>query len=587
MSRIKDYARLEIVHDLIEKAAERVKLAMMQPCIAVRHNTYTDYCLALIFSATGHRPIVDPIQDQKLFDIKQGWMLISDKVVREELAWRVVALPPVACDQLKYYQDYLSRLVGWISPLEEGEDLTVRLNGLINGKPSQPFFFYLDESNPLKVVNITPAEMQSRMKDFWNLPLYLLRHIAATELTESSCDASLAQIQLGHFSGPDHPFGMTATESVKDRLGQANEHIESFMKKLGWRALRSPMRTSPAKARQIVSLEALKVDYTVVKFGAEKRKIEREKRKRLVKDVIRRVVKEVIGEIEHLSTADELNEIFDRSILAAHEGGLSKNRCVILITRYVRAFPSGKKLLKEVNRNYEVLPETSPFEENSLISYRYTEQVRQNFISYLGEKNTSNKTIDIELRIAEIIFSAALFSGIAEVTRLKNLKTALLNATFQYDEELFVDIPLTDNELRPVVRWFPDKISTALILGLYKNSEIENTCDDLSLRRAIDNLSIIIGLEKSTNEPLLGLIKAAKAGVLFDAPGHIASYLMGINLSVSLPLRQWIRFRSGLALKECAEKVLTEEDKGSAWLVGINSWKNKNSSSESNGFLKL
>ena len=104
------YPSRETIRELIKKTAEQVQLTMQQKNIAVRHNAYTDYCLALLFCCTGHRPIHDPIQSQKYFDIEQGWMLIADKVVSEERAWRIVALPEIACQQLHYYADYLPRL---------------------------------------------------------------------------------------------------------------------------------------------------------------------------------------------------------------------------------------------------------------------------------------------------------------------------------------------------------------------------------------------------------------------------------------------------------------------------------------------
>lgn len=79
---------------------------MHDTSVAVRHNAFTDYCSALLFCYTGHRPVVDPIHSRKLFDLDHGWMLIADKLVHEERSWRLVALPPIACEQLQNYLDY-------------------------------------------------------------------------------------------------------------------------------------------------------------------------------------------------------------------------------------------------------------------------------------------------------------------------------------------------------------------------------------------------------------------------------------------------------------------------------------------------
>lgn len=51
------YPTRESINKLVMETAEKVKNAMQQQNIAVRHNAFTDYTLALLFCATGHRPI--------------------------------------------------------------------------------------------------------------------------------------------------------------------------------------------------------------------------------------------------------------------------------------------------------------------------------------------------------------------------------------------------------------------------------------------------------------------------------------------------------------------------------------------------
>ena len=60
MSRTAYYPAETTFNRLIQQAAARITTAMETDDIAERHNAFTDYTLALLFCATGHRPEVDP-----------------------------------------------------------------------------------------------------------------------------------------------------------------------------------------------------------------------------------------------------------------------------------------------------------------------------------------------------------------------------------------------------------------------------------------------------------------------------------------------------------------------------------------------
>lgn len=584
MSRIKTYPCAATISNLVEGLASRVSKAMEQENLAVRHNAYTDYCLSLIFSATGHRPIWDPIESQGLFDTEQGLMLISDKVSVEELAWRVVALAPIACEQLKYYQEYLPRLLGWVSCDEESKALQSRVRDLINGEPSMPFFFYLDEANPSVVVNISPGRFEERINELWGLPLYTLRHIAATELTEQSNEARLAQTQLGHSTGIDHEFGITSTESVIERLGRVSLHIEQYMQRLGWKSLRSPLRSSSITP-SVAKKKVISKNYKSIKFASARRAIERAKRKSLAKEVVRQSIYDVVGSVDKLTTIAELNEIFDRTILVAEEEGVAKNYCIKLIIRYVRITSAGRELIKKSQRNYQPISEASPFDSNSLVNFKRARETRQDFINYLAEKSQYKSVLCIESRVAEIVISGALFSGISDQVRLTSLKKALISSTY-HDEELFVDIPLA-KEVEAINRWFPDKVSSSLIIGLYKNNTNLDDFNDAKFRKEYDRISSRIKLRKIKNDRFSGLVNIARSAIIFEAPGHLAGYLTSDVKSVSLRTSQFIRHKYCKRLKSEMVRNKKEILDSHPWLSGINYLDKKRKIDEPKRFLTI
>ena len=545
MELIKSYPSRDTIRKYIAHATARVNESMKQSNIAVRHNVFTDYCLSVIFFATGHRPIKDPIQDQEYFDLELGVMLIADKVSSEDRAWRATALGDIACKQLSYYGEYLPRLYSNLSTLTGSEDLLARLAGLINGNNSLPYFFYLDESCPARVVNITPALMKKRFEEYWDLPIYLFRHIAATELIKVTRDPRSVKIQLGHSVGPDHPLGATATESVLSKLSEIALNVDIYMKDLGWTALRSTLRASSV-SRHIQVHDNGIISY---EFGYEKRAKERNKRRLLIKTVVKTAIHDVLGEESRLPTSDELHEIIERCTSLAETKGFSINRSIALVKRFVRRQKGGKELLDRVNMNYQIRMEPSPFHADSLISYKATRRVRQEFLDYLDGNYNSDCSLNLDVRIAEIIYSAALFSALADLNKLNSLIKCLLRTTYQFDGEMFVDIPLTDQPDKPVFRWFPDKISTILISGLLSKIDRQESVDSKNIINNISALNTKFKLKSSKKDSLLNLVELSKSALFFEVPGHLASCLAGKTVSVSVPLAQWVRSKTGKALE--------------------------------------
>lgn len=209
--------------------------------LTVRHNTYTDYCLALLMCCTGHRPVVDPFSLLEQFDLERGMLLINDKAVDEARAWRLVAMPSVAVQQMRQYLKYLDHLAYELSRRQPTRTLAAQVAGLCGGDADLPLFFYLDEQSG-EYVPCTPAELARRWEPIWPLPCNLLRHVMATELLRHSGRADLVQIQLGHVEGVDHPLGVTATQSACEVLAQIRAPLEACMQALDWSVVEPPSR---------------------------------------------------------------------------------------------------------------------------------------------------------------------------------------------------------------------------------------------------------------------------------------------------------------------------------------------------------
>ena len=543
MSRTGYYPAEPTFNRLIQQATARITTAMESDDIAERHNAFTDYTLALLFCATGHRPVIDPIHSQNLFDLDRGWLLISDKVVHEERSWRIVALPEIACKQIQHYLDYLPRLAAWLSQNRAYLKTRSGVLSLIDGAELIPLFFYLDLTKSDPVQPITPSKMIERWSDYWQLPINFLRHTTATELSLSTSQAALAQIQLGHFTGSDHPFGSTASESAQTVLSEIRTHAQAYMKKLTWDAVPSPVRL-PKNASSLKEQpnNISSVEKKILGFALRKKN--RRLRFRQNREIIRAALAQATNETKSITTAEQIQDA--AKYIAVHASVSQTNRCLKLLYRFISRTREGKKLLRNQAQLRAINVEASPFEENSITAFKNAESLRKKFLEHLN--NSYDKQLPCPTRrTAEIIIAAALFDKFGNTVFLQTIPKALSAGTYQYAGQLCVEIPLSEGNTEAVYRWHPDDITHALIQGFFRIKETTSTSKQ-TLRSMISEILIAAGADKPANVWQY-LAEVGKSLAIFEVPGHASDFLSGKLVSVSIPRPQWVRLLSGKALQ--------------------------------------
>ena len=543
MSRTGYYPAETTFNRLIQQAAARITTAMETDDIAERHNAFTDYTLALLFCATGHRPVVDPVHSTSLFDLDNGWLLISDKVVHEERSWRVVALPEIACQQMQYYLDYLPRLAAWLDHNPAYFKARNQVCSLIDGADLIPLFFYLDLTKGDPVQSITPSKMIERWRDYWQLPINFLRHTTATELSLSSSQAALAQMQLGHFTGSDHPFGSTASESARTVLSEIRTHVQAYMERLAWNAIPSPVRLP--KNATLLKLSPNNISSVEKKIlGFIQRKKQRRLKSGQNKEIVRAALAQSTNEAKSITTTEQIQDA--AKYIAVHAPVSQANRCLTLLYRFISRTREGKKLLRSQAQLRAINVEASPFEEGSITAYKNAETLRKNFLEYLN--NAYKKQLPCPARrTAEIIIAAALFGRFGNTTFLQAIPKALSVGTYQYAGQLCVEIPLSERSTEAVFRWHPDEITHALIQGFFRIRETTSTPKQ-TLRSIISEILIAVGADKPANIWQY-LAEVGKSLAIFEVPGHAVDFLSGKLISVSIPRPQWVRLLSGKALQ--------------------------------------
>ena len=553
------------IKGLLTASLKKMDSSLTQDNIAIKHNAFTDYCLTLLFLSTGHRPVNTPFEAEGLFDLEDGLILISDKVVHESRAWRLAALPPLACEQLKLYASYLEVLPSHLHRLPVSQAITDEIYSLITGQPSIPYFFYLDEENPVSRLDITPASLAKRWQEHWKLPVNYLRHCMANELLHLTKRADLVSMQLGHITGVDHPFGVTSSAVTKSSLNLVAKEVQRFLVELGWRSKKLPIKKIG------YNKSALLVKHTpsvIEAFGSEKRTQARKRRREKESKIIKASVKEIFQQLENEPTEENLHDLVDLVVEKAVQAKVSINSSLRFLYRFLRR----QKILKENYHKFIQIrfleEEPSPFNRRSLVAYRLTKIARKKFIEYLSEKGKKDNKLNTNLRLAEIVVSAALFSGLANSHKLEDLAECLIRSTYQFNKQVFVDFRLS-KDTQATYRWFPDQLSLALIVGLY-DAKKKPTFDKQKFTRELTNLISYLGFEQQKKQSSSFLAKMALSALIFEAPGHLIKYFSGQLSSTALPLDSWVRFQSidkALVQPDKNISLQVEQDSTDTWLL--------------------
>lgn len=573
------YPKPQVVASLPETCLKRLQSSISGgECLVDRHNAFTDYCLALLFCCTGHRAVRDPFSELSHFDVDGGLLLICDKVSDESRAWRMVALPHMAAEQVSLYRQYLRLLASKLKGRSTLSELPAQIWDLFEGSKCMPLFFYLRESgdgwDP-----VTPAKLTKRWEDRWRLPVNLLRHVMADTLLHLTRRADWVSIQLGHTDGVDHPFGSTSTRPVLDTLGQIRPFLDEGLKMIGWAVAHSPLHGSRVRHRP--EKQTLADAPATAAFGHQQREAKRRRKHIIAAEFFRDLWRQEFPTDTAVDRA-AVQRLAERIIVQAPARGHSINWCLELLYRYLRFRPGGPAVLRQITRYRQIGIEPSPFCAGSLANYQAVHKFRSAFLDYLEQQGKIQTPFEAHTRLAEVVVSAALFGGVANAHRLRVLGGALLAHSYRLKDAVFVDLPLGQGA---VFRWFPDHVSQRLIHGLFRSVAADQRWQNSRVENAVGSLVSEIG-GSSNGDPYDWLFQISSAASLMEIPGYISSCINGGIPAVSLPLPQWVRAVTGQSLvsdDELPEEHLAWED---SWSPILEKSKRKHTAGEGRAFLR-
>lgn len=506
--------------------------------------------------ATGHRPIVDPFCHFTDVDIEHGICLISDKVLFESRAWRLVALPPLAVSQISAYREHLAILAACIRRSEPNTSgLAYAIQENLEGKedaPPIPQFFYLDDSLE-RTFSVTPRRLKKNWGSAWPWPSIYGRHMLATERGDDLYSAHLVSSHLGHAHGPDHPLGRLSVLTLDEVLERQAMEAEAVLQGFGWRALEGLTRT-PVLPQAIPRPKDMPTwIHESPLLGPDRRRQARAERDRertrcagLVRDAILAVAdgKELPIPLPVELRARITAEIAER---AAAIGRSSEpfmrlaNRALSRISR------------EKAQAGFSIELEPSPFTAETLDHFRKLRRLRQEFLGYLDRRGREGLSPIPERRFAELLLASALWGGREPLSRFKEFALALVDRSYAMGGLVWIElIPATEDGPQ-CVRWWPDPVSLSLLLALARGENIERLRDksENELSQALGELLRELGepTRRSSDRRRL-LSQMAFAANLLEQKGFVRATEReaGDMASTPLPLPTLVRIMSGKRL---------------------------------------
>jgi len=188
------------------------------------HNLLTLYTYLVLCLATGHRPVIEPFEYLRDFDLEAGFVWICDKVVRTNHSSRVVPLCQTSLTQMLRYIDHLRCLKEKLMP--SNSTRVHFIEGVLASR--QPLFFLFTNSDPQ---SLSPQVLKHKENFIGPLPQNWQRHQLRSTFTGNAWDESINAF-MGHALIGVGPLSCTSGYSFA-HLKAIGHQVQSMMDELG------------------------------------------------------------------------------------------------------------------------------------------------------------------------------------------------------------------------------------------------------------------------------------------------------------------------------------------------------------------
>jgi hypothetical protein len=224
----------QLVVDLRARFKKCLKFAGFNDYLVELHNDYTIYVAEMLGFITGYRAVRDPLDALSQLDWETGFACISDKDDEDFYNARLVWIPPLCLQQLRYYQRHCQLLAERLILINPRLAIQLFAHGDLVDSPV-PFLFLLQSNG--RLLNLRPTEIERRLRDVFPVPVNVNRSYLRNRLRELSCPAEIVNYFMGHWENGEEPFGIYSTLSPDDFKRAISEPLLRILELDGWKVL--------------------------------------------------------------------------------------------------------------------------------------------------------------------------------------------------------------------------------------------------------------------------------------------------------------------------------------------------------------
>lgn len=533
--------RPEVGRQVVAQLTQRTtRLLESDAAVIEKHNGYTLFVVSLLLWATGHRPVRDPFCYHNEISLRLALMVVADKVMQLDRAYRLVPLAPIAVEQLSLYFDHLASLTNKFLAiggpfLRSAKAIQILLTGQ---KCHTPLFFLLHSDGSTR--SITAGEIKSFWEDL-HIPKNYGRKFLASELPNYGVCASDLMALLGHDIGLEHQFGKNseiAPVAVMNRLKSAIEHL---MRDYGWRALSGLKFYCKTVGKPAKKAEPAPHEQAVL--GPEARGHERDRRRNLVRELIERSAialgladtkaisleqgYKLIQEVKRHAVQSDVNLPFERE----------------LSLWFVRRSRKGVNVAN-LPLTFLLKSEPSPFSSRTINGYEKATRVRDNLLLSMAKVHKGNELADPANRCALVVASAALLGAVSNVNALKAIGSISNSDLYFTNGVLHLELfEPREQDRHWIGRWMPAScFEAATLIGsrILEKRDVPYKRQQQALSELLQRLGLVGG-----KDAYLALANLATVLLTMESPGCLRGSGRIPTGSLPLPEMAWCRLLTG------------------------------------------
>lgn len=527
----------------IRSAAEKLEVLRNGNDLVAFHNAYTAYLVVALLAATGARPIRDPFESCRHFDLSECFVYISDKSSNEIRQARLVPLPSELCKIIEDdYLHHLSLLAKYL--ISSNPPLAEAISNLLSrtAKTTVPFLFFLAK-NALAWKSVGESEIMALGLFDWPLPLNHFRHRLSRQLRKHNVDPEVIDSILGHAETGAATHGDYSFRVWADDMPLARPALEACFGSLGFSRIKEWNGKSTG-----ISTSRPVTDPCNHEFGASAR--EKKRRRKFIA-----AIRDADFQIEEFLNQRALSELTEaeidqlsRQLLFRQDGMPYPNGYVkyrFFLKRIEREWKRHGRKIKLSKRYHPITDERTPFTVFAPGTLALFKEIKGH-VSAIPDTYINK----ISLRDAAVISAALLCLEnrisskelLADIMHARNFRLVSLKNTpyLEYAKDLkakHADVPIKRYRLPERTALFLDR----LLESSYSANLIPTIPNQLLPISRILERAGRLHFNADANSLVNSLADIVDQVNAITLPGILAGYLAGRIQSYSLMWRDWAR----------------------------------------------